>query len=111
MSTTHSLTPSTVNSGLILAPPPLENPFTSDESYQRILEWYLPSDVLDVVKPRLKKFAEEAISPEINDLISNAEVQQPYIKTRNVWGAQYPYDRLVTSHGWKELGKWGSKNG
>ncbi|KIW31227.1 uncharacterized protein PV07_02892 [Cladophialophora immunda] len=105
------LKPSTVDSGFVLAPPALENPFTSDESYKRVLEWYLPPHVLEVVNHRLTKFAEEAISPEINELISNAESQQPYVKTHNVWGARYPYDRLVTSHGWKELGKWGSKNG
>ncbi|KAJ9608175.1 hypothetical protein H2200_007163 [Cladophialophora chaetospira] len=103
--------PSTVNAGFILSPPPLENPFTSDESYQRVLEWYLPSEILKTVKPRLTRFAEEAISPEINEYISNAESQQPYVKTHNVWGGRYPYDRLVTSQGWKALGKWGSKNG
>ncbi|KIW91012.1 uncharacterized protein Z519_07906 [Cladophialophora bantiana CBS 173.52] len=105
------LKPSTVDSGFILVPPSLENPFTSDESYQRVLEWYLPSDILETVKRHLTIFAEEAISQEIHELISNAESQQPYIKTHNVWGARYPYDRLVTSYGWRELGKWGSKNG
>ncbi|ETI21162.1 hypothetical protein G647_07506 [Cladophialophora carrionii CBS 160.54] len=102
---------STVDKGFILAPPPLANPFTSDGSYQRILEWYLPPYVLQKVIPRLSKFAGESVSQEINDLISNAESEQPHVKTHNVWGARYPYDRLVTSHGWKELGKWGSKNG
>ena len=105
------LKPSTINTGFILSPPPLENPFTSDASYQRVLEWYLPSEILEIVKPRLKKFAEEAISQEINEHIANAESQQPYVKTHNVWGDRYPYDRLVTSQGWKALGKWGSKNG
>ncbi|OAL30953.1 hypothetical protein AYO20_08538 [Fonsecaea nubica] len=105
------LRPSTIDSGFILAPHALENPFTSDKSYQRVLEWYLPPSILETVTPRLTKFAEEAISSEVNELISNAESQQPYVKAHNVWGARYPYDRLVTSHGWKELGKWGSKNG
>ncbi len=106
-----ALKPSTVEEGFILSPPPLANPYTSDASYQRILEWYLPSDILETVKPLLTKFAEEAISQEINEYISNAESQQPYVRTHNVWGARYPYDRLVTSQGWKALGKWGSKNG
>ncbi|OAP54487.1 hypothetical protein AYL99_10935 [Fonsecaea erecta] len=73
------LKPSTVDRGFILAPPALKNPFTSDESYQRVLEWYLPGDVLDTVKHRLTIFAEEAISPRINELISNAESQHPVI--------------------------------
>ncbi|KIV79425.1 hypothetical protein PV11_06987 [Exophiala sideris] len=105
------LKPSTVDRGFILTPEPLQNPFTSDESYQRVLEWYLPRDVLEKVKPRLTKFAEEAVSDQINEFISDAESQQPHVKMRNVWGARYPYDRLVTAHGWKELGKWGSRNG
>jgi alkylation response protein AidB-like acyl-CoA dehydrogenase len=111
MSAKAPLRPSTADSGFILHLPPLENPFTSDESYQRVLAWYLPSDVLEVVKPRLAKFADEAVSDNTNELVANAETQQPYVKSRNVWGARYPYDRLVTSHGWKELGIWGAKNG
>jgi len=101
----------TPDTGFTLSPPPLENPFTSDESYRRVLEWYLPRGIFEVVKPRLTKFAEEAVSEEVNEWISSAETQQPYVKTRDVWGKRYPYDRLVTSHGWKELGKWGARNG
>ena len=103
--------PSTVDSGYILSLPPLENPYRSDTSYQRILSAYLPPTILSIVEPRLVKFAEEAVSNEIYEWISNAEKEQPYVKTRNVWGARYAYDRLVTSHGWKQLGKWGAKNG
>ncbi|OAL20821.1 hypothetical protein AYO22_08449 [Fonsecaea multimorphosa] len=84
-----SLKPSTVDNGFILYPPALENPFTSDESYQRVLEWYLPPDILETVKQRLTLFAEKAISPEINELISNAESQQPYVKTHN-WMTERP---------------------
>lgn len=103
--------PSTVDSGFILSLPPLQNPYTSDSSYKRILEAYVPPKVLNVVEPRLTKFAGEAISDEVYEWISNAEREQPYVKTRNVWGARYPFDRLVTSHGWKQLGKWGARNG
>ncbi|KAK5048580.1 hypothetical protein LTR84_005671 [Exophiala bonariae] len=103
--------PSTADSGFILTLPPLQNPYTSDSSYKRVLSAYLPSEVLRIVEPRLKKFADEAISDEVYEWISNAEREQPYVKTRNVWGARYPFDRLVTSYGWKQLGKWGAKNG
>ena len=111
MAPNTNLVGSTPDTGYTLSLPPLENPFTSDESYGRVLGWYLPPDVLEVVKPRLTQFGAEAVSDEVNEWISNAEKEQPYVKTRNVWAERYPYDRLITSHGWKEVGKWGSRNG
>ncbi len=111
MADKSNLVPSSIDSGFMLSLPKLENPFTSDPSYQRVLAWYLPSEVLDVVRPQLSKFGGEAVSEKIHQLVANAEKEQPYVKTHDVWGRRYPYDRLVTSHGWKEIGKWGAKNG
>jgi alkylation response protein AidB-like acyl-CoA dehydrogenase len=95
----------------VLSPAPLENPYTSDPSFQRILSWYLPSPILARLSPLLTTFGSEAISPETDSLISNAERQQPYVKQYNVFGQRYPIDHLVTSHGWKALGKWGISRG
>ena len=103
--------PSTIDSGFILSLPKLENPATFDQAYQRLLAWYLPGNLLHKIKPRLETFGEEAISDRTNELISNAEREQPYVKSRNVWGEKYPYDKLVTSEGWKQLGRWGIRNG
>ena len=113
MSVKHrsAATPSTIDSGFILSLPKLPNPATSDPAYQRVLEWYLPTQVLDKFRPRLEKFGEEAVSDKINGWISNAESQHPYVKSRNLWGEKYPHDRLVTSEGWKRLGEWGIRNG
>ncbi|KIX04743.1 uncharacterized protein Z518_05613 [Rhinocladiella mackenziei CBS 650.93] len=111
MDSNCTLRSSMVDKGFVLSLPRLENPFTSDNSYQRIVKAYLPPGVFEIVKPRLTRFAEEAVSDEINEWISNAEKQQPYVKTSDVWGKRFPYDRLITSHGWKELGRWGAKNG
>ena len=108
---TTSLKPSTIDSGFILSLPKLPNPATSDPAYERILSWYLPKDLLELLQPRLEKFGEEAVSDQINEWISNAETQQPYVKSRNLWGEKYPHDRLVTSEGWKRLGEWGIRNG
>ncbi|KAJ5636905.1 uncharacterized protein N7484_010218 [Penicillium longicatenatum] len=105
------LSPSTVDTGFILSPAALDNPATSDPVFRRILEWHLPRDTLSKIVPDLTKFGSDAISQEINSHIGDAEMQQPHIKTRNVWGARYDADRLVTSTGWKELGKWGIKQG
>jgi len=101
----------TIDSGFILAPSPLSNPFTSDLAFQRVLASYLPPAVYNAITPQLTKFAEEAISPEVNDWIANAERQQPYVKQYDVFGRRYDVDRLVTSHGWKEVGNWGVRNG
>ncbi|KAK3721781.1 hypothetical protein LTR37_002946 [Vermiconidia calcicola] len=106
-----NLSPSTIDSGYILSLPKLPNPATSDPAYQRVLAWYLPTSVLDELQPRLEKFGEEAVSDRINEWISNAEREPPYVKTRNVWGENYAHDRLVTSEGWKRLGEWGISNG
>ncbi|KAJ5121753.1 hypothetical protein N7448_002885 [Penicillium atrosanguineum] len=107
----NSRPPSTVDEGLILSPPALQNPATTDHVFQRILQWYLPQDVLDKITPDLHDFGSDAISHETNVHIGNAESQEPYVKAHNVWGARYEADRLVTSNGWKELGKWGIKYG
>ncbi|KAK5175206.1 uncharacterized protein LTR77_000343 [Saxophila tyrrhenica] len=103
--------PSTIDSGFILSLPRLPNPATSDPAYKRILDWYLPLQVLEKLWPRLEKFGGEAVSDRINDHISDAEKHPPYVKTRNVWGTKYPHDRLVTSEGWKRVGDWGIQNG
>ncbi|KAK3073425.1 hypothetical protein LTR53_005003 [Teratosphaeriaceae sp. CCFEE 6253] len=102
-------TPSTIDTGFMLSLPPLANPATTDPAYERVLSWYLPANVVSQVKPHLVAFGQEAVSPRINEWISDAERVQPYVKTRNVWGGKYAYDRLVTSNGWKELGKWGAR--
>lgn len=72
---------------------------------------YLPEDVLRAVKPDLARLAEEASSEQVMNWTSNAEKQQPYVKTHNAWGARYDVDKLVTSEGWKNLRSWGAQNG
>jgi hypothetical protein len=104
-------TPSTIDAGFILSLPKLPNPAISDPAYQRILSWYLPQTLQNKLNPRLEKFGAEAVSDQINDWVSNAESQPPYVKSRNLWGEKYGRDRLVTSEGWKRLGEWGIRNG
>ncbi|KAL3462144.1 acyl-CoA dehydrogenase/oxidase [Aspergillus heterothallicus] len=105
------LTPSTADEGYFLTAEPLRNPADSDAIYQRILQWHLPHHLLSTIKPRLSQFAAEATSEQINSWIGDAETHQPHVKGRNVWGARYDRDRLITSDGWKQLGKWGLSNG
>ena len=72
---------------------------------------YLPSELLNNITPELAAFADDANSEQIRAWGSNAEAQQPYVKAHDVWGVRYDVDRLVTSEGWKQLKKWGQKNG
>ena len=106
-----TLQPATLDTGFKLSPRPLDNPYTSDPAFQRALSCYLPANVLETIVPQLKKFGDEAISEQVNEWIADAETNQPYVKTRDVFNNRYPFDRLVTSHGWKELGRWGIRNG
>jgi len=106
-----AFSPSTIDNGFILSLPELSNPVTSDRAYQRVLSWYLPSSIYAHILPSLTEFGQEAVSHRVNEWIANAESQPPHVKTRNVWGERYLCDRLVTSQGWKNLGKWGAKNG
>lgn len=51
----------------------------------------------------------EAVSENVREWSSDAERTQPYVKSYNVWGKRYDYDRLITSEGWKQLGHWGAR--
>lgn len=72
---------------------------------------YLPAQKLEQAQPQLVELGEEAISDQIREWSADAERHQPYVKGFNVWGQRYDYDRLITSEGWKQLGKWGARHG
>jgi hypothetical protein len=102
---------STVDSGYRLRPTPLQNPVTSDAYFERVLRWYLDEKTFESVSSKLVTFGDEAISDQIHTWIANAEKDLPYVKQYDAWGQRYPYDKLVTAEGWKQLGHWGHKNG
>ncbi|KGO76283.1 Acyl-CoA oxidase/dehydrogenase, type 1 [Penicillium italicum] len=102
--------PATADSGYITDPGPLENTYTSDPSLQRTLAWYLPPATFQSIQPHLTQFGAEAISEQVREWSADAERNVPYVKSHNVWGKRYDYDRLVTTEGWKQLGKWGARN-
>lgn len=72
---------------------------------------YLPAEMLKIAEPNLAQLGEEAVSPQLNAWNADTEVNQPYVKKYNVWGQRYGYDKLVTTEGWKRIGKWGAKHG
>ncbi|KAK4861499.1 hypothetical protein LT330_003534 [Penicillium expansum] len=108
---TQSRVPATAESGTFTRLGKLPNTYTSDTSLQRMLGWYLPAETLKSVEPHLAQFGEEAVSPQVLGWNIDAETNLPYVKKYNVWGQRYGYDKLVTAEGWKQLGKWGAKNG
>lgn len=121
--------PATAESGIFTRLEPLPNTYTSDAGLQRMLgcesvqyssfltrshvniTGYLPADILQKAEPNLAQLGEEAVSPQLNAWNADAEINQPYVKKYNVWGQRYGYDRLVTTEGWKQIGKWGAKHG
>ncbi|KAF7596051.1 hypothetical protein BBP40_003832 [Aspergillus hancockii] len=101
----------TVDRGHITKPERLENTYTTDTSLQRALSWYLPPEKLQQAQSQLVQLGEEAVSDEVRGWSADAERHQPHVKGFNVWGQRYDYDRLITSEGWKRLGKWGARHG
>ncbi|KAL4790664.1 hypothetical protein BDV19DRAFT_401879 [Aspergillus venezuelensis] len=104
-------TPATATTGHFTRPAPLENTYSFDAALRRILEWYLPSQHLSSLTPHLTRIGDEAISEQIKVWSADAEKNQPYVKSYNVWGEQYAVDRLVTSEGWKRLKGWSAGHG
>ncbi|OBT73921.1 hypothetical protein VF21_07465 [Pseudogymnoascus sp. 05NY08] len=108
---TQSRVPASAESGIFTQLETLPNTYTSDISLQRTLAWYLSAETFSLVEPHLTQLGGEAVSPQIFAWNADAEVHEPYVKKYNVWGQRYGYDRLVTTEGWKQLGKWGAKHG
>ncbi|KAJ5718872.1 uncharacterized protein N7483_009954, partial [Penicillium malachiteum] len=102
--------PATAESGYITQPAALENTYTSDISLQQLLKWYLPSATFQSIEPHFTQLGAEAVSERVREWSADAERNQPYIKSHNVWGKRYGYDRLITTEGWKQLGYWGARN-
>jgi len=118
--------PATAESGTFTEPAPLENTYTSDISLQRSLQCesvifilyrcqrclllgYIPSE-LRSNESHFIQLGAEAVSDQIREWSADAERNPPYVKSHNVWGKRYDYDRLYTTEGWKQLGKWGARN-
>ncbi|KAJ5403722.1 hypothetical protein N7509_003593 [Penicillium cosmopolitanum] len=102
--------PATAESGSITQPAALDNTYTSDTSLQRSLQWYLPSSTLRSTESHFTQLGAEAVSDQVREWSADAERNQPYVKSHNVWGKRYDFDRLVTTEGWKQLGHWGARN-
>lgn len=70
---------------------------------------YVPSAILRSLELGFAQLGGEAISEQVREWTADAERNQPYVKSHNVWGKRYDYDRLITTEGWKQLGHWGAR--
>jgi alkylation response protein AidB-like acyl-CoA dehydrogenase len=92
---------STAYSGFQQQPPKLYNPFTTDSLLQRILTRYLGPKLLSSLSPTFTALAEQAISPQTQDYVDDANRNLPSVRHWDGWGTRK--DELLTSQGWKIL--------
>lgn len=85
--------------------PKLENPFTDDVAFARILEQYLPAEVKSRADGELNGLSQFAISKEAMDWVADTEHSPPQVQHWDSWGEKK--DELVTSQGWKNAWRWG----
>lgn len=67
--------------------------------------------MLKSVEESLVTLAEEARSKPILAMQCNAEKNQPHVRTHDSWGRRLDVDQLITSEGWRFMGKWGASRG
>ncbi|KAF3392087.1 hypothetical protein DPV78_010331 [Talaromyces pinophilus] len=85
--------------------PKLENPYTDDVAFARILEQYLPAEVKSRVDGEMSGLAQFAISKEAMGWVADTERSPPQVQHWDSWGEKK--DELVTSQGWKNCWRWG----
>ncbi|KAK1835458.1 putative acyl-CoA dehydrogenase AidB [Podospora conica] len=103
--------PSTANKGFIQAQPLLRNQFHEDATLRRVIKLFLPPSILDEVSPEISKLADEVLSPQIFDWVTDAERNLPYLRGsgRDAFGR--PKSDLVVTEGWRKLQEFGLKKG
>ncbi len=72
---------------------------------------FLPSSVVEQVAPEIAQLAEDVLSPQIFDWITDAERNLPYIRGsgRDAFGK--PRSELVVGEGWTRLQEFGFQKG
>ncbi|KAI9725210.1 MAG: hypothetical protein M1828_003391 [Chrysothrix sp. TS-e1954] len=99
---------SSSTSGFFQEAPKITNQFYDDASYQRALNFFLPSAARGILSD-LASFGERVLSPEISRWLANAEHNPPTLQTWDTWGKRK--DTLITSEGWRNLQQLGIKEG
>ena len=72
---------------------------------------FLPPALLDDVSAEISQLADEVLSPQIFDWVTDAERNLPYLRGsgRDAFGR--PRSDLVVTEGWRKLQEFGLKKG
>ncbi|KAI0396842.1 very-long-chain acyl-CoA dehydrogenase [Xylariaceae sp. FL0594] len=92
--------------------PKVRNQFLYDPSVRRVFRLFVPGDIAQRVETEITQFADEVLSPQILDWVTDAEKNQPYVagSSRNAFG-QSVSTKLVMAEGWRELSKFSIEKG
>ncbi|KAK0754624.1 acyl-CoA dehydrogenase/oxidase [Schizothecium vesticola] len=103
--------PSSANKGFIQAQPVLRNQFHEDATLQRVIKLFLPLALLNDVSAEISLLADEVLSPQIFDWVTDAERNLPYLRGngRDAFGRSR--SDLVVTEGWRKLQEFGLKKG
>ncbi|KAK4251766.1 acyl-CoA dehydrogenase/oxidase [Corynascus novoguineensis] len=103
--------PSSSNTGFFQQQPIIRNQFHDDVSLQRITKLFLPSSVLDQTSSEISQLADDVLSQQVFDWITDAEHSQPYLRGggRDAFGK--PTNELVVTEGWRRLQDLGFQKG
>jgi hypothetical protein len=72
---------------------------------------FVPQALLDKVSAEISQLADEVLSPQIFDWVTDAERNLPYLRGsgRDAFGR--PRSDLVVTEGWRKLQEFGLKKG
>lgn len=105
-------TAATSSTGFFQVQPIILNQWDEDTGLARAAGLFLPPDLATSLKPKLRSFAADVITPQVYGWIANAEHDLPYIAGSGftAFGNPSP-NSLVTSDGWKQLQAFGLREG
>lgn len=102
--------PATATTGFFQEGPQLQNQFDSDKGLQRVLNHFVPKDVLvQASQQELTSLGEKVVSDEVFEWVAEAERNLPYIVHQDTFGNYV--NKLVTSYGWKKLKEFSAEQG
>ncbi|KAK4229606.1 hypothetical protein QBC38DRAFT_508046 [Podospora fimiseda] len=103
--------PSSSNTGFFQQQPTLKNQWHDDISIQRISKLFLPSPLLTKISPEISQLADEVLTQQIFDWVTDAERNQPYLRGNGRDPFSKPKTELILTEGWRKLSAFGISKG